>query len=112
MNLKTGNIFAALDSKSSKSSSGTKDSKKKKSTQGPAQEKGPTSAELEKAIFGQPNLGISNWADDDDDDEDEGHAPPQDDGWSRVPASNRALYSVPSLQSAWCLKSVACRARQ
>ena len=32
------------------------------------QKKKVTTAELEKAIFSQPSLGISNWADEDDDD--------------------------------------------
>ena len=88
MNLKTGNIFAALDSKSkskSKTTSSTKDNSKKKKSSSEQQSKVST-AELEKALFSaQPQLSISNWADDSEDEEH--HHQPVDDGWSRVPVS-------------------------
>mgnify|MGYP001806718172 CR=1 FL=1 len=65
MSLATKNAFAALaDAKkkaksSSKSSSKDKKDKKKKTV---------STDELEKAIFSQPSINISSWADEDDDD--------------------------------------------
>jgi hypothetical protein len=63
--LATRNTFAALQksSKSKKDDGG----KKKRSKD---EKKSVSTADLEKAIFSQPSLGISNWADDDDEDGD------------------------------------------
>jgi hypothetical protein len=61
MSLATSNAFALLKggktNKIDKKKSGKDDKKKSASA-----------ADLEKAIFSQPSLNISNWADDDDDD--------------------------------------------
>lgn len=75
MSLATKNAFAALagDKKSAKKSS-SKSSKDKKDKK----KKAVSTDELEKAIFSQPSINISSWADEDDDD-----------------------YSVPVLPSNW-----------
>jgi hypothetical protein len=61
MSLATSNAFALLKSGSVKDESKKKRSKDDK-------KKTASAADLEKAIFSQPSLNISNWADDDDDD--------------------------------------------
>lgn len=74
MSLATKNAFAALaDAKKGKkgSSKSSKDKKDKK-------QKAVSTDELEKAIFSQPSINITSWADEDDDD-----------------------YSVPVLPSNW-----------
>jgi hypothetical protein len=74
MSLATKNAFAALaDAKKGKkgSSKSSKDKKDKK-------KKAVSTDELEKAIFSQPSINITSWADEDDDD-----------------------YSVPVLPSNW-----------
>lgn len=65
MSLTTGNIFAALDTKKGKKKKSKEHDKKKKS----GDKKAVSAAELERAIFSQPSISISNWADEDDDDE-------------------------------------------
>ena len=62
MSLATSNAFAALG----KGSKSGKDAKPKKTKD--AKKPKESAAELEKAIFSQPSLGISNWADEDDED--------------------------------------------
>lgn len=64
MSLATSNAFAALaDPKKAKKKS-SKDHDKKKDKK----KKAPSTAELEKAIFSQPSINITSWADEDDDD--------------------------------------------
>lgn len=66
MSLATKNAFAALaDAKKGKksSSSSKKDGDKKKS-----KKKAVSTEELEKAIFSQPSINITSWADEDDED--------------------------------------------
>lgn len=64
MSLATSNAFAALaDPKKAKKKS-SKDHDKKKDKK----KKSPSTAELEKAIFSQPSISITSWADEDDDD--------------------------------------------
>ena len=64
MSLATSNIFALLDeSKKKKKSSKDHDKKKKK-----GDKKQVSTAELEKAIFSQPSINITSWADEEDDD--------------------------------------------
>jgi hypothetical protein len=63
MSLATSNAFAALgDGKKKKKSSKEHEKKGKKD------KPKVSSAELEKAIFSQPSLNISSWADEEDDD--------------------------------------------
>ena len=87
MNLQTSNIFAALDTKKKKKSSSSSKDHDKKSSKEHAKKSVTAQAvsalELEKAIFSQPAIGVSNWADDDDEDED---FTPVDaaNGWSKV----------------------------
>lgn len=72
MSLATKNAFAALaDAKKAKKASSSKDKHKSK-------KKAVSTDELEKAIFSQPSINITSWADEDDDD-----------------------YSVPVLPSNW-----------
>ena len=89
--LATSNIFAALDTKKAKKKK-SKDSDKKK------KDKGFSAAELERAIFSQPTIKLSNWADCDDEDEfgDMGDLPPS---WQQV-STRRSLFppSAPSLR--------------
>lgn len=74
MSLATSNAFAALaDPKKAKKKSSKEHDKKSKK-----KEKKPSTAELEKAIFSQPSINITSWADEDDDD-----------------------YAVPALPSNW-----------
>lgn len=89
MNLKSGNIFAALDAKKPKSKPATeKDSSSKKKVE----KRKITVEELERKIFGAPlGLSQSNWADDSDDDDDDEPAAHVDDGWSRVPVRQRVI---------------------
>jgi hypothetical protein len=62
MALATSNAFALLNQS-------TKVSKKESKKDDKRKDKGNASAaDLEKAIFSQPSMGVSNWADDDDDD--------------------------------------------
>eukprot|EP00198_Chlamydomonas_reinhardtii_P001497 XP_001690833.1 predicted protein [Chlamydomonas reinhardtii] len=78
MSLATSNIFAALDTKKVKKSSGKtkKDGeKKKKPTEA---KKAVDTAELEKQLFSQP-VGLASWADDEDDD----FTAPVDAGWTQ-----------------------------
>ena len=86
MSLATSNLFAALDPKAktkSKSSKGTSEDKKKKAA---SEAPKVSTQDLEKAIFGAPQLGISNWADaDSDEDEDDAFGGgPAEDGWNKV----------------------------
>lgn len=76
--LSTKNIFEALDTKKKKKSSSAKDGAKKE------KKKEISTAELEKAIFSQPALGISNWADDDEDEDDFTAVPTNNAGWTTV----------------------------
>lgn len=64
MSLATSNAFAVLKASKGKKDSKKKDEKKKSSKD----KKVASAADLEKAIFSQPSLNISNWADEDDDD--------------------------------------------
>lgn len=66
MSLATKNAFAALADakKKGKSSSSAKSSKDKKKDK----KKAVSTDELEKAIFSQPSINITSWADEDDDD--------------------------------------------
>jgi hypothetical protein len=90
-NLATANSFAALSKKKKSSGSGSskdkagssKSSKGKKETT-----KAVSSAELEKAIFSQPSINISSWADEEDDDYSVPVLPPN---WETVGASCGAL---------------------
>lgn len=82
MSLATSNAFAALakaKSSSSKKSSKDTDKKGKKSSK---DKKSVSTAELEKAIFSQPSLNISSWADEEDDDYAVPVLPPD---WEQVP---------------------------
>jgi hypothetical protein len=64
MSFATSNAFAALaDAKKAKKKS-TKDHDKKKKDK----KKTVSTAELEKAIFSQPSISITSWADEEDDD--------------------------------------------
>lgn len=67
MSLATSNAFAALAKAKKKGSS--KDGERKGSSKKHGKDKkAVSSAELEKAIFSQPSLNISSWADEEDDD--------------------------------------------
>jgi hypothetical protein len=61
--LTTSNIYAALDTKKAKKKKSKESDKKKKD------KKSISAAELERAIFSQPSISITNWADCDDEDE-------------------------------------------
>jgi len=64
MSLATSNAFAALaDAKKAKKKSSKDHDKKKKD-----KKKAVSTDELEKAIFSQPSINITSWADEDDDD--------------------------------------------
>ncbi len=64
MSLATSNAFSALsEAKKSKSKKAGKDEHKRKKDK-----KAVSSAELEKAIFSQPSINITSWADEEDDD--------------------------------------------
>ena len=65
MSLSTANAFAALQKTSKKDKDKEKKKKAKKSSKSEKHE------ELENAIFNQPSITVSNWADCDDEDEDE-----------------------------------------
>jgi hypothetical protein len=62
----SSNLFAVLDKKGPKKPKEKKEDKPKKTAK---KEPEISHEELEKAIFAQPALGISNWADDDDEDD-------------------------------------------
>ena len=63
MSLATSNAFAALaDAKKAKKKEKEKKSKSK------SKAKAVSTDELEKAIFSQPSINITSWADEDDDD--------------------------------------------
>jgi hypothetical protein len=64
MNLATKNAFAALADAKKKAKSSSKSSKDKKKDK----KKTASADELEKAIFSQPSINITSWADEDDDD--------------------------------------------
>lgn len=71
MSLATANAFAALQ-KTSK-----KDKKKEEKKKSKDKKKADKAAEaLEQAIFSQPSISVSNWADCDTDDDDGFHAAP------------------------------------
>lgn len=70
MSLSTSNAFAALDTKRKKKSKPKEDGAEKKSKQ-PAKA-AEASADLEKAVFSQAKINVSNWADTDDDDDEFG----------------------------------------
>lgn len=88
------NIFSLLEggkkghsSKSSSKKSSSKESGGSKASKKPSTTKEDNTAELEKAIFSQPAIGISNWADDSDDDYPEetvAEVEEEEDGWSKV----------------------------
>lgn len=63
MSLATSNAFALLKASKSKKEDKGKDDKEKRKG-----DDKKSVADLEKAIFSQPSMGISNWADEDDDD--------------------------------------------
>lgn len=64
MSLATSNAFAALaDAKKAKKKSAKDHDKKKKK-----EKKAVSTADLEKAIFSQPSINITSWADEEDDD--------------------------------------------
>lgn len=67
MSLATSNAFAALDTKKKKKSKSKEDGGEKKKKQ-PV--KTTDAADLEKAVFSQAKINVSNWADTDDDDDD------------------------------------------
>lgn len=64
MSLATSNIFAALDTKKAKKNTSSKDNDKKKKK---SDKRSVSTADLEKAIFSQPSITISSWADEEDD---------------------------------------------
>lgn len=66
MSLATSNAFAALaDAKKAKKNKEKKGEGKSKSK---SKGKAVSTDELEKAIFSQPSINITSWADEDDDD--------------------------------------------
>jgi len=83
MSFATSNAFALLKGSKNKKDDKSKDDKKKRGKD----DKSASAADLEKAIFSQPSLNISNWADDDEED-----------------------YTMPSLPADWaevsCLEAV------
>lgn len=92
MSLSTSNLFAALDTKKKKkSSSKSKDHDKKKSTK--VASKADRSADLERAIFAQPQTAVTNWADDEDDDFLNDIAPLPE-GWGEVRVDNVQVFSL------------------
>ena len=62
--LATSNAFAAL----TKGGSGKPPRDSKRSGKEDKAKKSASAADLEKAIFSQPSLSVSNWADDDEED--------------------------------------------
>lgn len=64
MSLATKNAFSALADAKKKAKSSSKSSKDKKKDK----KKTASADELEKAIFSQPSINITSWADEDDDD--------------------------------------------
>jgi hypothetical protein len=64
MSLATKNAFAALADAKKKAKSSSKSSKDKKKDK----KKTASADELEKAIFSQPSINITSWADEDDED--------------------------------------------
>ena len=83
MSLSTSNAFAALDTKKKKKSKSKEDGGDKKKKQQPAKAE-DVSADLEKAIFSQAKINVSNWADTDDDDDDFGDGLDLQDQWTQV----------------------------
>lgn len=77
------NIFAALEKPKKKKSSSDKPKKAEKPAEPEVDHE-----ELERAIFSQPAIGISNWASDDEDDEPghhhHHHQEEEEEGWSKV----------------------------
>lgn len=63
--LATKNAFAVLKASKSKKDEKDNDDKKKRKDE---KKKSVSTAALEAAIFSQPSMGISNWADEDDED--------------------------------------------
>ncbi len=106
----SSNLFAALAAKKKKPSASTTKKEKPAKKVEEAQEPQISSEDLDREIFSQPTLGVSNWADDSD--EDDGFAAPSaraalepvEPGWSK--ASERRA-SVGTLHAA----SAAFRAR-
>ena len=86
MSLNTANAFAALQKTSKKDKEKEKQKKKEKK-----EKKKEKHAELENAIFSQPSISVSNWADCDDDEDDDMDMPPLpafgDDGEVRLYAN-------------------------
>jgi hypothetical protein len=78
MSLATSNVFALLNESKKKKKSSKDDKKKKKSDK-----KHVSTAELEKAIFSQPSINITSWADEEDDDY---ALPPLPTTWDQVRA--------------------------
>lgn len=70
MSLATSNAFAALDTKRKKKTKPKEETadKKKKHPAKAAE----ASADLEKAVFSQPKINVSNWADTDEEEDDFG----------------------------------------
>lgn len=88
--LSTSNAFAALDNtkKKKKSSKPKEEAGEKKKKQTPKEPH--VSADLEKAVFSQAKLNVSNWADTDEDEDDFGDSAGQlQDPWLQVCAFHR-----------------------
>ena len=80
MSLATSNIFAALDTKKKKGSkSKEQDGKRKKK-----ESKEERHAELERALFSQPQINVSSWGDVEDDDDFDTGLGPLPDAWAEV----------------------------
>lgn len=69
MSVTTSNIFAALGQKKKKSSKPSDEGEEKKSEKKSKKKSAERQAELERAIFSQPAVQVSSWADCDDEDE-------------------------------------------
>lgn len=82
--LATKNAFAALTKAASKAA---KEDKAKRGKEDKAK-KSASAADLEKAIFSQPSLSVSNWADEDDEDY---ALPSLPADWVEVGSSKRAV---------------------
>jgi triosephosphate isomerase len=92
MSLATSNAFAALaDPKKAKKKSSKEHDKKSKK-----KEKKVSTAELEKAIFSQPSINITSWADEDDDDY---AVPALPSNWEQVRSGAHTGFSTPAGRS-------------
>ena len=104
--LSTSNAFAALDNtkKKKKSSKPKEEPGERKKKQAPSKPPQHVSADLEKAVFSQPKINVSNWADTDEEDDDFGDDVGQlQDPWLQVcPALGTHLDKSGPIRAPYC----------